>query len=74
MITGKNQIGFTQSAKGNITFKTFNPQKNSENDSLFYKATSQEINDACFLATEAFKTFKKNFRQSKSRFFKRHCG
>ncbi|MFK5890359.1 MAG: aldehyde dehydrogenase (NADP(+)) [Flavobacteriaceae bacterium] len=68
MITGKNQIGFTQSAKGNITFKTFNPQKNSENDSLFYKATSQEINDACFLATEAFKTFKKTSGSQKAAF------
>ncbi len=58
MITGKNQIGFAQSAQGNITFKTFNPQKNSENDSLFYEATSEEINNACCLASEAFKTFK----------------
>jgi len=58
MIKGKNQIGFAQSAQGNITFKTFNPQINSENDSVFYEATSEEINDACHLASEAFKTFK----------------
>jgi len=58
MITGKNQIGFTQSAKGNIAFKTFNPQKNSENEALFYEATSDEIDKACQLAFEAFKTFK----------------
>jgi len=58
MITGKNQIGFAQSAQGNITFKTFNPQKNSKNDTVFYEATSEEINAACLLATEAFKIFK----------------
>lgn len=58
MITGENQIGIAQSAQRNITFKTFNPQKNSENDTVFYEATSEEINDACHLATEAFKTFK----------------
>jgi len=58
MITGKNYIGFAQSAQGNITFKTFNPQKNSENDSVFYEATFEEINDACYLATKAFNFFK----------------
>ena len=58
MITGKNQIGFVKSAQGKKTFKTFNPQKNSENDSVFYEATTVEINEACHLATEAFKTFK----------------
>jgi len=58
MITGKNQIGFTLSAKGNVTFKTFNPQKNNENNTVFYEATLKEINEACQLATEAFKTFK----------------
>ncbi len=58
MITGKNYIGNQQSAKGNKTYKTFNPQLNVENDNIFTEATSEEIYEAVNLATKAFKTFK----------------
>lgn len=58
MITGKNYIGSTQSAKGNKTYQTFNPQLNIENTSIFTEATSEEINEAVALASEAFKTFR----------------
>ncbi len=58
METGKNQIGFALSAKGNITFKTFNPQKNSANSIVYYEATNKEIDKACLLATKAFKNFR----------------
>jgi 2,5-dioxopentanoate dehydrogenase len=68
MITGKNQIGFTQSAKGAITFKTFNPQKNTENKTLFYEATDNEIDKACQLASDAFKTFKNTSGSQKAAF------
>lgn len=44
MITGKNYIGNQLSAKGNNTYKTFNPQTNTENSSVFTEATSEEIN------------------------------
>jgi len=58
MMTGKNYIGNKQSAKGSKTYKTFNPQLNSENDTLFTEATPQEIDEAVHLASEAFKTFR----------------
>jgi alpha-ketoglutaric semialdehyde dehydrogenase len=58
MISGKNYIGNQQSAKGNHTFKTFNPQLNSENELVFTEATSDEINDAVNLASEAFQTYR----------------
>lgn len=58
MITGKNYIGFSQSAKGTKTYKTFNPQLNIENKHVFIEATSEEINEASILASEAFKTFR----------------
>lgn len=58
MITGKNYIGFSQSAKGTKTYKTFNPQLNIENKHVFVEATSNEINEAAALASEAFKTFR----------------
>jgi NADP-dependent aldehyde dehydrogenase len=58
MITGKNYIGFSQSAKGTKTYKTFNPQLNIENKHVFVEATSNEINEAAALASEAFNTFR----------------
>jgi NADP-dependent aldehyde dehydrogenase len=58
MITGKNYIGFSQSAKGTKTYKTFNPQLNIENETVFTEATSQEIDEAVHLASEAFKTYR----------------
>lgn len=58
MITGKNHIGNNQSAKGKKTYKTFNPQLNVENEHVFTEATSDEIDEAVQLASEAFKTFR----------------
>ena len=54
MITGKNYIGNQLSAKGNITYKTFNPQLNLENDKTFTEANLEEINEAASLANQAF--------------------
>lgn len=58
MITGQNYIGNNQSAKGNKTYKTFNPQLNLENEQVFTEATSEEIDEAVNLASGAFKTFR----------------
>ena len=58
MITGKNYTGNNQSAKGSKTYKTFNPLLNIENETVFTEATSDEINEAVALASEAFKTFR----------------
>ncbi|WP_046758167.1 aldehyde dehydrogenase (NADP(+)) [Kordia jejudonensis] len=57
MITGKNYIGNSRSANGNTTYKTFNPKTNTENETVFTEATSEEIQEAVNLASEAFKTF-----------------
>jgi len=57
MITGKNYIGNQLSAKGSISYKTFNPQLNKENDIEFTEATSDEINEAVSLAKKAHKEF-----------------
>ena len=58
MITGKNYIGNTLSAKGSKTYKTFNSLMNTENDFVFTEATSEEIDAAVDLATKAFGTFR----------------
>lgn len=68
MITGKNYIGNNQSAKGNKTYKTFNPQLNIENEYVFTEATSEEIDEAIKLASEAFKTFKTISGEKKAAF------
>lgn len=59
MITGKNYIGNTLSANGNITHKTINPRLNTENSISFFEATTDEIEDAVLLASQAFKVFRK---------------
>jgi alpha-ketoglutaric semialdehyde dehydrogenase len=58
MITGKNQIGNQQSAEGDKMYKTFNPQLNLENEHVFTEASSEEIDEAVSLASDAFKTFR----------------
>jgi alpha-ketoglutaric semialdehyde dehydrogenase len=57
MTTGKNYIGDVLSAKGKTTYKTINPEQNSENETVFYEATDEEISQAVALAEEAFKTY-----------------
>ena len=57
MTTGKNYIGDVLSAKGKTTYKTINPEQNSENETFFYEATEEEISEAVALAEEAFKTY-----------------
>ena len=59
MITGKNYIGNQLSAIGSKTYKTFNPELNIENPSIFTEATADEIEFAAHLAAEAFETYKK---------------
>ncbi len=58
MLTGKNYIGNKISAQGNKTYKTFNPELNQENETVFTEATQEEINEAVSLASKAFKKFR----------------
>nr|WP_321232304.1 aldehyde dehydrogenase (NADP(+)) [uncultured Psychroserpens sp.] len=68
MISGKNYIGYQQSAKGDTTYTTFNPQLNIENSHVFTEATISEINEAAHLASEAFKTFRSISGEKKATF------
>ena len=68
MITGKNYIGNTTSAKGTKTYKTFNPQLNLENEHVFFEATSQEIDEAVTLASDAFKSYRTISGEKKANF------
>ncbi len=68
MIRGKNYIGNKTSAKGNKTYKTFNPELNQENETTFTEATQEEINEAVSLATNAFKKFRTVSGEEKAEF------
>ncbi len=68
MISGKNYIGNKLSSEGDITFKTFNPLTNTENEIIFTEASDQEIEETVELANEAFKKFKKISGKKKSDF------
>lgn len=58
MITGKNYIGNQLLASGDKTFKTFNPQLNIENETVFTEATLEEVDEAVALAHQAFKEYR----------------
>ena len=68
MTTGKNYIGNSLSAKGAITFKTFNPILNIENELTFYEASNDELEEAVNLASIAFKEFRKTTGKQKALF------
>lgn len=68
MITGKNYIGNLLASTGKVTFKTFNPQENKENDVVFSEASEEEIEMAVELASEAFKVFRSVTGAKKSEF------
>ncbi|NAS12986.1 aldehyde dehydrogenase (NADP(+)) [Poritiphilus flavus] len=68
MLHGKNFIGDRLSANGTVTFKTFNPLLNLENEGVFTEATEEEIDEAVRLATEAFRAFRKKTGEEKSAF------
>jgi NADP-dependent aldehyde dehydrogenase len=68
MITGKNYIGNVLSSTGKVTFKTFNPQSNTENKIVYSEASEVEIEQAVELATAAFKTFKTISGEKKAAF------
>ena len=70
MTIGENHIGNQRSALGGKTYTTFNPKLNIENEQVFTEATSEEINQAVDLASEAFKSFSKKSGSEKASFLR----
>ena len=56
MISGKNYIGNKLSSEGDITFKTFNPLTNTENEIIFTEASDQEIEEIIIQTRTGSKT------------------
>lgn len=68
MITGKNYIGNRLSGAGTKTYKTFNPVLNIENENVFVEASTREINEAVFLASDAYITYNQKSGKEKAAF------
>lgn len=58
MITGKNYIGEQLEGSGEVTFRTFNPTSNTENETHFIEASPAEIDQAVELAWRAFEQYR----------------
>lgn len=70
MITGKNIIGNSLSAKGSKSYKTFNPIKNEENPQEFWEASSEEIDRAVELTSSAFEEYRNVSGKDKAEFLR----
>ena len=68
MITGKNYIGNRLSSNGSTTYKTFNPKLNIENEFEFVEASVEEINEAAFLASDAYINYNQKSGSEKAAF------
>ncbi len=68
MITGKNYVGNRLAGKGTKTYTTFNPLLNIENEHEFVEASTEEINEAVFLATDAYITYNQKSGKEKAAF------
>ncbi|RZP06314.1 MAG: aldehyde dehydrogenase family protein, partial [Flavobacteriales bacterium] len=68
MLTGKNFIGNKLSSLGNVTFQTFNPELNKNNNQIFYEASDDEILESVNLAKIAFESYKKTTPKERSKF------
>lgn len=53
---------------GPVTYKTFNPESNKENEPTFYEATEEELKLAVAKATEAFDVYKHKSGKEKADF------
>ncbi|MEM8999600.1 MAG: aldehyde dehydrogenase (NADP(+)) [Bacteroidota bacterium] len=67
-IIGQNQIGYTCSSLGKVTFQTIDPELGRANGWIFHEATIDEIDSAVKLATEAFKVYGKSSGIEKAAF------
>jgi NADP-dependent aldehyde dehydrogenase len=68
MITGKNYIGNRLSGNGAKTYKTFNPLLNIANPQEFVEASTEEINEAVLLASDAYIAYNQKSGKEKAAF------
>lgn len=68
MITGKNFVGNRLAGSGTKTYRTFNPLLNAENENEFIEASTEEINEAVFLASDAYIAYNQKSGKEKATF------
>ncbi|SNZ00802.1 aldehyde dehydrogenase (NADP(+)) [Flagellimonas pacifica] len=73
-LTGKNILGFTQSAKGEVLFYGVNPSTGSQLQTPYYQATQQEIDEAITLAENAFTEYRDKSGKEKAVFLETIAG
>lgn len=71
MITGKSLIGYRESARGTVSFRSINPQSNEFNPWTFIEAAEDEVNEACELASKAFQEFRRTSGGDRAGFLSR---
>lgn len=70
MISGKNYIGNSLSAKGKVSYNTFNPKLNLKNSWTFFEASEEELDEAVKLAKIAFLTYRSTSGTKKAIFLR----
>jgi NADP-dependent aldehyde dehydrogenase len=70
MMDGKNIIGYDRTHRGTVTFRTINPVLNQENETEFYEATREEVDQAVDLAKKAFVFFGDSTPSVRARFLR----
>jgi len=68
MITGENYIGNRLAGNGIKTYKTFNPRFYIDNENEFFEASTEEINEAVFLASDAYIAYNQKSGREKAAF------
>lgn len=69
--TGKSFIGFREAADGHTTFRAFNPATGEALEPEFQAATTEEVDLAARLATEAFASYRELPGSKKAEFLNR---
>jgi alpha-ketoglutaric semialdehyde dehydrogenase len=70
-ILGKSLIGFQDAMPSGDTFQAFNPATGEKLETAFYAASSQDVDRAARLATDAFPVFSQLRAHDKAAFLKR---
>ncbi len=70
MMDGKNIIGYDRTHRGNVTFRTINPILNKENETLYYEASREEVEEAVNLAHKAAVFYAETTKEVRAEFLR----
>ncbi len=70
MLDGKNIVGYDRTQRGNVTFRTINPVLNKENETVFYEASREEVEEAVSLAHSAAVFYAETSKETRAGFLR----